>query len=87
VPDQLSTITHIVGWVVLATLALLLTINGLYMAISPTRWFMLPRWFRGTGTLRPEHHSTGFHALVIRFYGMVIIAAIIWVCYDSCFVR
>jgi hypothetical protein len=34
---------HIVGWIAVAVIALVLTVNGLFMLFSPRAWFRLPR--------------------------------------------
>jgi hypothetical protein len=73
----------ILGWILLFVLGAILTINAAVMLVSPRTWFKLPTWIRAQGTISERKNSRGFGALELRLLGALMLAAIVWVIYDS----
>jgi hypothetical protein len=63
------TVKQVVGMTVFVALLAMAVIDGATMLISPRRWFALPRWLRGQGTLTPEKNSSGWGAFQVRVIG------------------
>jgi hypothetical protein len=61
---------------------LVLTINALYMLISPRAWFRLPEFLRLNGSLT-EKYAKGLGADQVRLLGAIFLAVIGWALYDS----
>ena len=61
---------------------LMLAVNAGFMLASPKRWFRLPNWLRGSGSLTADRYGSGFGAFVNRLTGSVILAGMAWVLYD-----
>jgi hypothetical protein len=72
---------HIVGWIVVAAVVVLMTINASFMLVSPRAWFRLPGWLRAQGTLTEERYTVGWGALQLRIAGALILASLGWVAY------
>jgi hypothetical protein len=71
----------ILGFAALAFLAVMLLVNALFMALSPKRWFRLPRWIAIWGSFRERTHSSGWGGIEVRLTGGMILAGfayIIW---------
>jgi hypothetical protein len=62
--------------------ALMMTINGMFMLISPRAWFRLPAWMRASGVLTREKYSDGGLSLLIRLLGAMILILIGGVTFD-----
>lgn len=73
----------ILGWIMLFVLGAILAINAAVMLVSPRTWFKLPTWIRAQGTISERKNSHGFGALELRLLGALMLAAIVWVIYDS----
>jgi hypothetical protein len=61
--------------------AVVLTINAVFMLGYPRAWFRLPRWLGLVGSLREDKYASGIGAIEIQFTGAVILALIGWVAY------
>lgn len=66
---------------------LLLTVNGLYMLVSPRAWFRLPGWLRAQGTLTRERYTAGWGAIQVRIAGAALLCLIIWGLFEIFHVR
>jgi hypothetical protein len=75
--------TKIVGWLIVAAVGLVMSINAFYMLISPRAWFRLPRWIRAEGSLTEGKYTTSWGAIQVRFTGALFLAIIGWVIYES----
>ena len=73
------------GWLMLATLAITLVINGAFMLISPRAWLRLPSWFPSAGLSFRERYADGRGLIELRFVGAALLAFIGWVIYESLF--
>jgi hypothetical protein len=71
-----------VGWVSLVVLGVVLTINGIFMLISPRAWFRLPEWIRAQGSLTESKYASGWGAIAVRMVGAAWLAGIGWVLYS-----
>lgn len=76
---------RIVGLTCAAALGLLLLVNGLFMFLSPRKWFELPSFLPGRGSLTKQKYSDGFGAVQVRITGLVMIGLVLWVLYDGLF--
>ena len=56
------------------------SINALYMLISPRAWFRLPLWMQLSGSLRAKRakYKTGVGALQVRILGAVFLVCAFW---------
>jgi hypothetical protein len=80
-----STDMKILGWIIVGLVGLLMMVNGIFMLLSPQRWFQLPPWLGSKGTVTEQKYSDGWGAVQIRFVGAVLIGAVVWVIYDMFF--
>lgn len=64
------------GWAALVLVGVLMVVNGVYMVLSPTRWWDLPGWIRASGTLRKSQYSSGWGAVQVRITGGLLLAMI-----------
>jgi hypothetical protein len=62
----------------------MMSVNAIFMLISPRLWFQLPSWIRANGRFTKERNSSGPGALAVRILGglfslvlLVFMAAII----------
>ena len=62
--------------------ALMMTINGFFMLISPRVWFRLPAWMRASGVLAREKYSEGGLSLLVRVLGAIILILVGGVTFD-----
>src|SRR6185503_10419237 len=76
---MLDRILNIGLWVSVALVVAILLINALYMVVSPTSWFALPRWLRLNGVLTLERYGGGWGALQVRILGVITVVTIGWV--------
>ena len=72
----------VVGWVGLITLVTILFVNGFFMMVSPGVWFKLPDWLRAQGTITKKYER-GWRSVELRITGALIVAAIVYVLWDS----
>jgi hypothetical protein len=75
----------VLGWSLVAFVGLGLTVNGLFMVVSPRAWFRLPGWFPGRGSLTEVRYGSGWGAVQIRLVGAVFLALPAWAAYDMLF--
>lgn len=76
------TLTQVAGLWVAVLLALILTINAVFMIVSPRRWFQLPNWLKATGSLTERRYASGWGGDQVRLAGAVLLAFIIAVVWD-----
>ena len=69
----------IVAGCIAIIVALLMTINAVFMLASPRAWFHLPGWLRAQGSLSADKYSSGWGAVQVRLTGALILATIAWV--------
>lgn len=70
-----------IGWVIVAFVVTVMTINAVFMLISPRAWFRLPAWLRAQGTLTEERYGVGWGAVQLRITGALMLGSIVWVAY------
>ena len=73
---------HIVGWITVAVVGLVLTVNGLFMLFSPRAWFRLPNWIRAQGSLTEAKYGSGWGAFQVRLTGALFLVGILFVLYE-----
>ena len=78
---------RIFGWVMLATLVVVLVINWACMLISPRTWLRLPGWLNSAGPSFRERYTDGRGLMELRFVGAVCLAFIGWVIYHEVSIR
>ncbi len=66
---MLRIVGGVIGYIALFVLVSVLVVNGMYMLVSPRRWFRLPGWIRMTGTLREDRYASGWGAVEVRLAG------------------
>jgi hypothetical protein len=57
------------GWLILAAVAVTLTINSVYVLIFPHTWLRLPDWFPTAGTSLRERYAGERELIGIRMIG------------------
>ena len=62
--------------------ALMMTINAVFMLLSPRAWFQLPTWMRASGVLNREKYSEGGLSLLVRLLGAIILFLVAGVVFD-----
>jgi hypothetical protein len=72
---------RVIGWIVVAFVVIVMTINAAFMLISPRAWFRLPVWLRAQGTLTEDRYSAGWGAVQLRIAGALMLGSIGWVAY------
>jgi hypothetical protein len=75
-------LTKFIGLSIALLVGVLITINALYMLISPRAWFRLPSFLRFNGTLTEKKHAEGLGADKVRLLGAIFLTGIGWVLYD-----
>jgi len=65
--------------------AVFAVVNGLFMLLSPKRFYSLPRWIRASGTWDTKTSSSGMGAIKVRLTGVALIVTIVYVAYDMFF--
>jgi hypothetical protein len=60
------------------TIAMML-VNSVYMLVSPTAWFALPKCVRLQGVLTFDRYGKGWGALQVRILGAIITLTIVWI--------
>ena len=68
--DALHWLPHVYMWI----LTIGLTINGLFMLISPSAWFRLPWWIRGRPGFAERVLAQGWGTVFLRYAGAAILA-------------
>ena len=76
-------VNKMIGWIIAGGIGVLAILNGTMMLISPKRWFELPDWLAGKGTLSAEKYSRGIGSIQIRILGAVVLGMVLWICYDA----
>jgi len=74
---------HVLGWFVIAVVVAVTVVNAALMLASPRAWFRLPEWFPGRGSMTEHEYGSGLGAIETRIAGGMMVAAILWVLYDS----
>lgn len=73
----------ILGWIMGVLLGLGLLINAIFMLVSPTAWFRLPKWFPARNSSMTEaKYGSGWGAIQVRLAGALMLALIVWVLCD-----
>ena len=83
---ELVLVLSIVGWSIVALVALHLAINAAYMLASPRAWFRLPSWLRAEIPLSEQKYTSGLGSILVRLAGAALLAVVSWVLYGS-FIR
>jgi hypothetical protein len=60
----------------------LLFLNAGMMLISPKKWFELPSWLRGSGTMTRVRYSSGRGAVEVRVLGGLFLTILGWACFN-----
>lgn len=71
------------GWLIVAAVGLVMSVNACYMLVSPRAWFRLPGWLRAEGSLTEGKYTTGWGAIQVRLTGALFLLVIGWVIYES----
>lgn len=72
---------RVFGWLIVAFVVIVMTVNGAFMLVSPRAWFRLPGWLRAQGTLTQDRYGVGWGAIQLRIAGGLILGSIAWVAY------
>jgi len=75
-------IGHFFGWVIAVSLAFMFLLNGAVMLISPSRWFRLPSWLAGHGTMTERKYDSRSGRLQVRMLGAIFIGVVAYVVID-----
>jgi hypothetical protein len=62
--------------------ALVITINAVFMLVSPRAWFQLPSWIRAQGVLTEHRYSEGWRSVLVRVLGAIILVLVAGVTSD-----
>jgi hypothetical protein len=73
---------QIIVRVIAIIVAVIMSINAIFMLISPRAWFQLPNWLRAQGVLTQDKYGTGLRALQIRVIGGIILFLVAGISYD-----
>jgi hypothetical protein len=73
----------VLGWSLIVVLGLALSVNALFMLVSPKAWFRLPRWIGAQGSLTEEKYASGWGGIQVRLMGGIWLGFIGWVLYHS----
>jgi hypothetical protein len=71
-----------VGWFFFVSVGTVVTINAVYMLISPRAWFRLSGWLGGSGSLFRERYANGKGSIEVRALGAVILVGVGWMVFD-----
>jgi uncharacterized protein YjeT (DUF2065 family) len=74
---------RMVGLFFAGAVGLLRFVNGLFMFISPRKWFEMPSFFPVRGSLTKKTYSSGLGAVEVRIVGLVSMGLVLWVLYDG----
>jgi hypothetical protein len=66
---------------VAGVVVLVITINAVYMLISPRAWFRLPELLRLNGSLTKKKYSEGLGADTVRLLGAILLSGVGWALY------
>jgi len=66
----------ILGVVCGVTAIVAIVFNGSYMLFAPRKWFELPHWLAGRGTMRKKDYQTEGALLEVRLLGGALLAMI-----------
>ena len=81
--NELVLMLSIIGWSVVAIVAVHLSINAAFMLASPRAWFRLPSWLRAQVPLSEQKCSIGLGSILVRLLGAALLVVLSWVLYDS----
>lgn len=68
--------------VIAVIVAVIMSINAVFMLFSPRAWFKLPTWIRAQGILTEDKYGSGWRSLQIRIIGAVILFLVVGISYD-----
>ena len=64
-----------------AVAVLAVSVNAMYMLVSPRSWFRLPGWIRLNGTLTEKRYGIGWGALQVRILGAILLITLGWIAF------
>jgi hypothetical protein len=72
----------LLGFIAISVLGALMLFNGVIMVVSPRKWFDLPSWLAGHGTMMKARYSTRWGLLQVRLLGAVLLlflGVLLWI--------
>ncbi len=75
----------ILGWSIIVIIGAVLSVNAIFMLVSPRAWFRLPSWFRAQGSMTEHEYASGWGAIQVRSAGAIWLAFIACALYGSLF--
>jgi hypothetical protein len=73
----------ILGWTMIAVIGVVLSVNALFMLVSPKAWFRMPHWISAKGGLTEQKYASGWGGTQIRLMGATWLGFIVWLLYHS----